>query len=108
MSMTTRPGAGVGQITKLMNDNSPHPVSRRQAVGWVGLGVAAAAPAVASATTQPWPGLAREMNPKPDHGETSYRDAKWHVTARRRRARSSARCTNENAARFGVVAQAER
>ncbi len=23
--------------------------------------------------TQPWPGLAREMNPKPDHGETSYR-----------------------------------
>jgi NAD(P)-dependent dehydrogenase (short-subunit alcohol dehydrogenase family) len=23
--------------------------------------------------TQPWPGLAREMQPKPDHGETSYR-----------------------------------
>ena len=23
--------------------------------------------------TQPWPGLAREMDPKPDHGETSYR-----------------------------------
>src|SRR5271154_849265 len=23
--------------------------------------------------TQPWPGLASEMNPKPDHGETSYR-----------------------------------
>jgi NAD(P)-dependent dehydrogenase (short-subunit alcohol dehydrogenase family) len=23
--------------------------------------------------TQPWPGLAGEMNPKPDHGETSYR-----------------------------------
>jgi len=22
---------------------------------------------------QPWPGLAREMDPKPDHGETSYR-----------------------------------
>jgi len=22
---------------------------------------------------QPWPGLARDMNPKPDHGETSYR-----------------------------------
>ncbi len=23
--------------------------------------------------SQPWPGLAREMNPRPDHGETSYR-----------------------------------
>jgi hypothetical protein len=23
--------------------------------------------------TQPWPGLARKMKPKPDHGETSYR-----------------------------------
>ena len=23
--------------------------------------------------TQPWPGLARNMDPKPDHGETSYR-----------------------------------
>jgi NAD(P)-dependent dehydrogenase (short-subunit alcohol dehydrogenase family) len=23
--------------------------------------------------TQPWPGLAREMNPRPDHGETSYK-----------------------------------
>ena len=23
--------------------------------------------------TQPWPGLAREMDPKPDHGETTYR-----------------------------------
>src|SRR5579862_3571505 len=25
------------------------------------------------AQTQPWPGLARNMDPKPDHGETSYR-----------------------------------
>ncbi|MBZ9798331.1 SDR family oxidoreductase [Mesorhizobium sp. ES1-4] len=25
------------------------------------------------AQTQPWPGLAREMKPKPDHGETSYK-----------------------------------
>jgi NAD(P)-dependent dehydrogenase (short-subunit alcohol dehydrogenase family) len=25
--------------------------------------------------TQPWPGLARDMDPKPDHGETSYRGA---------------------------------
>src|SRR5579862_8089509 len=24
------------------------------------------------AQTQPWPGLARNMDPKPDHGETSY------------------------------------
>ncbi|HUO23485.1 MAG TPA: SDR family oxidoreductase [Caulobacteraceae bacterium] len=23
--------------------------------------------------SQPWPGLARDMNPRPDHGETSYR-----------------------------------
>jgi hypothetical protein len=23
--------------------------------------------------TQPWPGLARDMDPKPDHGEKSYR-----------------------------------
>jgi len=23
--------------------------------------------------TQPWPGLARDMNPRPDHGETSYK-----------------------------------
>jgi len=25
------------------------------------------------AQTQPWPGLARDMDPKPDHGESSYR-----------------------------------
>ena len=86
-----------------MNDETEHPVSRRQVVGFVGLGVAAAAaPVAASAVstpnssprssepamddprtkypkppfksqTQPWPGLAREMDPKPDHGETSYR-----------------------------------
>jgi hypothetical protein len=23
--------------------------------------------------SQPWPGLASKMNPRPDHGETSYR-----------------------------------
>jgi hypothetical protein len=23
--------------------------------------------------SQPWPGLAGKMDPKPDHGETSYR-----------------------------------
>jgi len=77
--------------------------SRRQVVGGIGIGmtVAAAGPALAQgqdqrATShsseptmedprskypkppfrvqpQPWPGLARDMDPKPDHGETSYR-----------------------------------
>jgi NAD(P)-dependent dehydrogenase (short-subunit alcohol dehydrogenase family) len=87
-----------------MDQHDRHSVSRRQAVGLVGLGVAAAAgPAalaqqkdeIASHTspseptmqdprtkypkppfkpqTQPWPGLASKMDPKPDHGETSYR-----------------------------------
>jgi NAD(P)-dependent dehydrogenase (short-subunit alcohol dehydrogenase family) len=84
-----------------MDHNPSHPVSRRQAAGWMGLGVAAAAAAVAPAgvqtnsprgsepamddprskypkppfksQTQPWPGLVRDMEPKPDHGETSYR-----------------------------------
>ena len=82
------------------------PVSRRQAVGLVGLGLATAASGMAKAQqdspqsptsarasgpvmkddprtkypkppfqeqTQPWPGLAGKMNPKPDHGETSYK-----------------------------------
>jgi NAD(P)-dependent dehydrogenase (short-subunit alcohol dehydrogenase family) len=84
-----------------MEHDTSHPISRRQAVGWVGLGVAAAvAPASGAGTqtnnspgskpamddprskypkppfkvqTQPWPGLVRDMDPKPDHGETSYR-----------------------------------
>ena len=77
--------------------------SRRDAVGLVGMGLAAAASGSATAQisgqqgnnshapvakddprskypkppfqeqTQPWPGLAGKMNPKPDHGETSYR-----------------------------------
>jgi NAD(P)-dependent dehydrogenase (short-subunit alcohol dehydrogenase family) len=83
-------------------DESNKTVSRRQAVGFVGLGVASAAAGSAIAQqsgssgdipakpakddprskypkppfqeqTQPWPGLAGKMNPKPDHGETSYR-----------------------------------
>jgi NAD(P)-dependent dehydrogenase (short-subunit alcohol dehydrogenase family) len=84
-------------------DESSKGISRRQAVGFVGAGIASAAAgsAVAQATaqqdgnprpsvakddpltkypkppfpeqTQPWPGLAGKMNPKPDHGETSYR-----------------------------------
>jgi NAD(P)-dependent dehydrogenase (short-subunit alcohol dehydrogenase family) len=86
-----------------MDDHEQRSVSRRQAVGLVGLGVAAAAaPALSQPTgpqsniatgrepamqdprakypkppfksqTQPWPGLAGKMTPKPDHGESSYR-----------------------------------
>ncbi len=79
------------------NDN---PVSRRRVVGGAGLGLAAIAAALpASAQTpaaaaapkplqdpttkypappyprqsQPWPGLAGRMDPRPDHGETSYK-----------------------------------
>jgi NAD(P)-dependent dehydrogenase (short-subunit alcohol dehydrogenase family) len=72
-------------------------VSRRKVVGGAGIGLAAAAtaaPGLAQAATtaqplrnpttkyarppfakqsQPWPGLASEMDPRPDHGETSYR-----------------------------------
>ena len=76
-------------------------VSRRQAVGLVGMGLATAVAGSADAQqgaappnarakvmkddprakypkppfpeqTQPWPGLAGKMTPKPDHGETSY------------------------------------
>jgi NAD(P)-dependent dehydrogenase (short-subunit alcohol dehydrogenase family) len=87
-----------------MDEQERHGLSRREAVGVVGLGmaVAAAAPALAQqgtqaaapnrggeptvenprtkyphppfkAQNQPWPGLARNMDPKPDHGETSYK-----------------------------------
>jgi Enoyl-(Acyl carrier protein) reductase len=78
-------------------------LSRRQVVGAVGLGAAASATRTGfaqpagqgipnsgseasmedprskypkppfKAQTQPWPGLARDMDPRPDHGETSYR-----------------------------------
>src|SRR4051812_6776500 len=77
-------------------------ISRRQAVGVVGVVMAAAAsgatlsqddsrgksmssePTVQDPVskfpkppfakqTQPWPGLVRDMKPRPDHGETSYR-----------------------------------
>ena len=81
------------------NENS---LSRRQIVGGAGLGlaaIAAAAPASAQGLTaaatpkpledpttkyprppyprqsQPWPGLAGKMDPKPDHGELSYKGA---------------------------------
>ncbi len=76
-------------------------ISRRQVVGGAAIGLAAAAvaaPAAAQAQnaaadagvalsnpvekypkppferqSQPWPGLASKMNPRPDHGETSYK-----------------------------------
>jgi NAD(P)-dependent dehydrogenase (short-subunit alcohol dehydrogenase family) len=81
-----------------MSTNDKTQVSRRQMVGSAGIGlVAAATPALAQAgapsptaqplqdpaskyprppykkQSQPWPGLASKMDPKPDHGETSYR-----------------------------------
>jgi NAD(P)-dependent dehydrogenase (short-subunit alcohol dehydrogenase family) len=69
-------------------------ISRRTVMGGAaGLAAAAAAPAGAQGAaavaksdpltkypkppfesqTQPWPGLARDMKPRPDHGETSYK-----------------------------------
>jgi NAD(P)-dependent dehydrogenase (short-subunit alcohol dehydrogenase family) len=82
-----------------MSTNDDNPVSRRQIVGAVGSGLAMGAITPASAQgqatsaspqalqdpttkypkppfkkqSQPWPGLVRDMDPKPDHGETSYR-----------------------------------
>ena len=84
-----------------MDRSENKPVSRRDIVGAVGGGVAvaaaAASPALAQAPasaappaglqdpttkfpkppfkkqSQPWPALARDMDPKPDHGETSYK-----------------------------------
>ncbi len=77
-------------------DNSKFPASRRKTIlGGVGLALAAKVPTSASAATsaaqplqnpkdkypkppfdrqsQPWPGLASKMDPKPDHGEKSYK-----------------------------------
>ena len=81
----------------MTSNDLPSP-SRRQIVGVVGTGLAAAAAGAAQAQepsaaaqqpltdpigkfpappfkrqSQPWPGLAGRMDPKPDHGETSYR-----------------------------------
>ena len=82
--------------------NEEQNISRRKILGSLGLGLAAAAvgpvlgaqgapaPADAAAAplqdpttkyprppfkgqSQPWPGLAGQMDPKPDHGETSYK-----------------------------------
>jgi NAD(P)-dependent dehydrogenase (short-subunit alcohol dehydrogenase family) len=77
-------------------DDDRHGLTRRQALGLVGLGIAASSasperPASNSSEVrmddprtkypkppfkqqnQTWPGLARDMEPKPDHGERSYR-----------------------------------
>jgi NAD(P)-dependent dehydrogenase (short-subunit alcohol dehydrogenase family) len=82
-----------------MDDEQAGTISRRGVVGGAALGLAAAAaatPSLGEAATsrgtvmkqdpttkypkppferqqQPWPGLARDMKPKPDHGETSYK-----------------------------------
>ena len=83
-----------------MANNDHAALSRRAMVHGAGLGLAAATAAPAAATiqppdaagaatlqdprtmypkppfqrqSQPWPGLVRDMNPKPDHGETSYK-----------------------------------
>ncbi len=82
-----------------MDRNEETPLSRRQIVGGGGSGLAIGAVAPASAQSwqhtaspqppaiptskyprppykkqsQPWPGLASRMEPKPDHGESSYR-----------------------------------
>ncbi len=78
-----------------MSDHETSVVSRRQAVAMVGMGMAMTAAATAGTNpqqepalqnpvskyptppfrkqTQPWPGLAGRMDPKPDHGETTYK-----------------------------------
>ncbi len=84
-----------------MDGNDGNSLGRRHVIGGGGLGlaIAAAAPAIAQdrgvppaplpvqlqdprtrfprppykQQSQPWPGLASKMDPKPDHGETSYR-----------------------------------
>jgi len=82
-------------------DPAPGRLSRRSLVSGTGLGLAAAAAAITPATaqapsgdataapfvnpdakyprppypaqSQPWPGLASQMTPRPDHGEASYK-----------------------------------
>jgi len=79
-----------------MKKHKESALSRREVVGGAGAGiVAAASPALAKTQdavplkdpvdkypkppfakqSQPWPGLASKMDPRPDHGETSYRGA---------------------------------
>jgi len=83
-------------------NNEEHKISRRTVIGGLGAGIAAMAvsPALGAsgslaytdpqvlpledptmkypkppfkAQSQPWPGLASKMDPRPDHGETSYK-----------------------------------
>jgi len=81
-----------------MDEGARRGVTRREAISVVGMGVAMAGTSVATQSagaatpavglqdpvskyprppfrkqTQEWPGLARDMDPKPDHGEVSYR-----------------------------------
>jgi NAD(P)-dependent dehydrogenase (short-subunit alcohol dehydrogenase family) len=81
-----------------MTADTRPPISRRTVVGAAGLAAAGVAASVAPATaqgnalmsqpenpvdrypkppfkrqSQPWPGLAAQMDPRPDHGESSYR-----------------------------------
>lgn len=85
-----------------MGNENNNKIGRRKALGGIGLGIAAVAAAplfTASGNTvggspnsalledpkmkyprppfkeqkQPWPGLAGKMDPKPDHGEQSYK-----------------------------------
>jgi NAD(P)-dependent dehydrogenase (short-subunit alcohol dehydrogenase family) len=80
-----------------MTTEAKNSLSRRQIVGGVGIGLATTAPAFAQSSppsseaklvknpvpkypkppfakqSQPWPGLASKMDPRPDHGEGSYR-----------------------------------
>ena len=85
-----------------MNADKINPISRRTMIGGVGVGIGLAAatgiagPALAQepaqgsgvplqdpttkyprppypGQSQPWPGLASKMDPRPDHGETSYK-----------------------------------
>ncbi|MDW6026592.1 SDR family oxidoreductase [Mesorhizobium sp. BAC0120] len=84
-----------------MSNSGRFELSRRKIIGAAGIGMAASAASGSfaqaqsnptqnseramddprskypkppfKAQTQPWPGLARDMDPRPDHGETSYR-----------------------------------
>ncbi|SJN44089.1 Short-chain dehydrogenase/reductase SDR [Sphingobacterium faecium PCAi_F2.5] len=81
--------------------NEENKISRRKVIGGIGAGIAtlAVTPLMGNESSstkqklgydmedprmkfpkppfkeqsQPWPGLASQMNPRPDHGETSYR-----------------------------------
>ena len=92
-------GGAERQGSPLMTANKSHPPSRRDVVngGGASLAIVASSPAVAKTShdnkespalqdpkdkypnppferqSQPWPGLAGRMTPRPDHGESSYR-----------------------------------